>query len=211
MIINVAKEHAKLSGIYSITNTSNGKIYWGQTKHFLKRAVAHCSSLIKNNHRNPYLQNAYNLDNNAFIFRVYLIESDKTKKDSIEEELIELFGNNCYNIQTKAVPDPSIFSHTPEETRAKMTAAQKARHAKKPVSEETRVKMSVAQKGIPRGPVSEEARAKMSVAQKGKVMPPFSTEHRAKLSASAKARWAKKNIETQEAMLNMDIANDASD
>lgn len=181
MQIIIAKEHEKLGGIYSIINKTNGKIYWGQTKNFLKRALQHCSDLVKNRHCNSHLQRAYNLDNTAFVFTVYLVESDKTKKDYIEEELIELFGDRCYNIEIKACPEKSTFSHTPEETRAKLSAALKGRV----VSEETRAKMRAALKGRV---MSEESRAKMSAAQKGKVRAPRSEEYRAKLRAAGKAQ-----------------------
>lgn len=191
MQIIIAKEHEKLGGIYSIINKTNGKIYWGQTKSFLKRALEHCSCLIKNKHGNPHLQNAYNVNNTAFVFNVYVIENDKSKRDSIEEEFIELFGKNCYNIQTKAVPAASTFSHTPEETRAKMSAAQKG----KVMSQESRAKMSVAKKGKVR---SEEHQAKISAANKGRVA---SEEHRAKISAANKGR-----VHSEESRANMSAA-----
>lgn len=202
MQIIIAKQDKKLGGIYSITNTSNGKIYWGQTNNFIARAYRHASELKKGTHTNRHLQSAYNLDNSAFVYRVYVIEADKTEKCSIEEQLIELFGENCYNIETKAITPKSKFSATPEETRAKISAANKGRLH----SEESRANMSAGRKGMV---LSEEHRAKISAGHKGKVRSEehqaklnatmkgrvASEESRAKMSAAAKARWTKKKAQ----------------
>lgn len=48
------------SGIYTITNLINRKVYVGSAYNFKRRFKAHCSTLKNNIHRNKKLQNSYN-------------------------------------------------------------------------------------------------------------------------------------------------------
>lgn len=49
------------SGVYTITNTINGKIYVGSsTSNIYRRLIQHKVDLKRNIHRNSYLQNSYN-------------------------------------------------------------------------------------------------------------------------------------------------------
>lgn len=52
--------HHIFSGIYSITNTIDKRIYIGSSKNIYKRYLDHCSYLKKNKHHNYHLQNFYN-------------------------------------------------------------------------------------------------------------------------------------------------------
>lgn len=53
--------YKNLSGVYTITNLINGKIYVGScSKSFKQRWSAHRNDLKNNKHRNTYLQRAYN-------------------------------------------------------------------------------------------------------------------------------------------------------
>ena len=49
-----------ISGIYSITNIKNGKMYIGSSKDINQRLKAHYRELKKGKHINTYLQNSYN-------------------------------------------------------------------------------------------------------------------------------------------------------
>lgn len=49
-----------ITGIYTITNIINNKMYVGKTKNFQKRKNEHFLALRKNIHNNQYLQNAVN-------------------------------------------------------------------------------------------------------------------------------------------------------
>jgi group I intron endonuclease len=51
----------KISGIYSITNTINNKIYYGSSNDCEHRWNQHKSLLNKNKHKNLHLQNSWNL------------------------------------------------------------------------------------------------------------------------------------------------------
>lgn len=50
----------KVSGIYSIRNTINGKIYVGSAVNLYKRRLNHLSTLRRNTHKNPHLQASFN-------------------------------------------------------------------------------------------------------------------------------------------------------
>ena len=54
----MAKE--KICGIYCIKNTVNNKVYIGQSNNIEKRFYEHKRTLVNNNHRNIYLQRAWN-------------------------------------------------------------------------------------------------------------------------------------------------------
>ena len=51
---------SKISGIYKIVNTVNGKKYVGSAVDIKRRWQAHKLRLRKNNHHSPKLQNAWN-------------------------------------------------------------------------------------------------------------------------------------------------------
>ena len=50
----------KINGIYSITNTINGKVYYGSSVDCERRWYQHKSSLNKNIHKNYHLQSSWN-------------------------------------------------------------------------------------------------------------------------------------------------------
>lgn len=60
-----------MKGIYKITNTSNGKVYIGQSKNLINRKQNHFYWLGKNEHHNQPLQKAYNkYGKESFIFEI---------------------------------------------------------------------------------------------------------------------------------------------
>lgn len=69
-------------GIYSIRNTTSGKIYIGSSKNVYYRIAKHKHMLIKDKHDNPHLQNSFNI-HGADKFEVTLVERCS------EEELAE--------------------------------------------------------------------------------------------------------------------------
>jgi group I intron endonuclease len=52
--------HKKISGIYIITNTINGKVYIGSAKSIFTRLHRHRYMLDKNKHTNRHIQSSYN-------------------------------------------------------------------------------------------------------------------------------------------------------
>jgi group I intron endonuclease len=67
------------SGIYSITNIINNKIYIGSAKSFSNRWNKHKSDLMANRHHSNHLQNAWNMYKpNNFEFKIIeIIENVK--------------------------------------------------------------------------------------------------------------------------------------
>lgn len=169
---------AKVSGIYVIVNTKNGKVYVGQAQDFHTRWCKHKRTLNSNRHDNRHLQSAWN-KYGAKVFRFQKLEYCSIEiLDEREQHYLDVYmpKGMCYNI------DPNV-RHTrrgtlcSEETRRKLSNAAKTRP---PVSEETRRKLSEASRGRTK---SEETRRKLSEAGKGRK---HTGETCRKLSVSAK-------------------------
>lgn len=160
------------SGIYTITNTVNGKVYIGSTKDFSARWVLHKSDLRLNRHGNPHLQSSWNkYSEEAFEFGVLEYLDDLKKLHLAERfwcEVYKLEGKELYNIGTPGKAPMLGKKHT-KESKRKMSAA-KMGHG---VSEESRCKMSRSAKN--RLPISEKTRRKMKTRS-------YSKETRLKMS-----------------------------
>lgn len=57
-------------GIYRIRNTSNGKVYIGQSVNIEQRWRQHLYELRRDSHHSPHLQYAYNQDPDSLVFEV---------------------------------------------------------------------------------------------------------------------------------------------
>lgn len=57
-------------GIYKIVCRANGKIYIGQTKNMGNRKEQHWSALMRNHHKNKYLQADWNKYKGSFAFEI---------------------------------------------------------------------------------------------------------------------------------------------
>lgn len=87
--------------IYQIKNLVNGKLYIGQTINYKSRKDKHLSLLRRNDHHNPYLQNAYNkYGEDAFEFSIlHEEECDQDRLNELEEYYINKYNSyrNGYN------------------------------------------------------------------------------------------------------------------
>ena len=179
----------KITGIYKIVNTVNGKKYVGSAVDIKRRWQAHKLRLRKNNHHSPKLQNAWNKHGeSSFTFSV-IEECEPIKEVLLGREQhwidkLQACGHNGYNIGKFAGSSMLGRKHSKE-------AIEKISIASKNMSQESRKKQSESIKGRI---ISEESRARMSEAQRNR--PPVSEEARTKMSESAKAR-AKRESENR--------------
>lgn len=169
----------KQSGIYRITNLSNGRVYIGSATPFKRRWNRHCNALIQGRHKNHYLQADFNkCGSDAFVFNVLEVV-EGTREDILAREQIylDLYHDDClqcYNM-CKIAGSTEGYKHS-SESKAKIAASSKGRR----LTPETCAKLSISSTGKKMSP---EAKAKMSAAKKL-----MSDETKAKISAANKGR-----------------------
>lgn len=90
--------NTKLTGIYTIRNLVNNKVYIGSTKKsFASRKIRHLGLLRKNIHYNEHLQNAWNYyGEQNFSFEILFICSPN-ECEKYEGEFIKLYSSNNRN------------------------------------------------------------------------------------------------------------------
>ena len=176
------------SGIYSIKNTINGKIYIGSSKEVNERLSTHKRELLLNKHVNEHLQSAYNkYGEDAFKFEV-VCECDELNLLEMEDYYIKEFdtlnrdkGYNLVSADRKTIlkSTKDKISNTLKEgylsgrikISDKCVSIMKSRtginnhNFNKPMSEEQKRLISLSRMGKK---ASEETRAKMSMDRKGK-------------------------------------------
>lgn len=195
----------KKSGVYIITNLSNGNVYIGIARNLGNREVEHFRSLRRNTHFNSHFQRAYNkYGEESFQFNIYKrcdIETAKT----IEVELIAQYRNSLgkkhvYNMTGGGEGGRMGLPHT-KETKEKISFANSGSGNGmfgRNVSQEERDAQSERTRGekaywfgkkhteetkrkignSSRGRRHTEAdKRKQSLAQLGKKMPPRTQEH----------------------------------
>ena len=166
------------AGVYLIRNLHTGDVYVGSTSVTIARRWAqHRNDLRGGQHRNPWLQRAWNkYGADMFAWEVLEHAEGRDAVLACEQRWIDHYwggrmGVDCYNVLPTA---GSTAGHIMSpETRAKMGAAKRGRL----VSPETRAKMS-------RYTASPETRAKISAALRR-------PEIRAKINAGQRERQRK--------------------
>ena len=171
-------EHAFPStpGIYVILNRVNEHLYVGSAVNLIHRKRHHLSYLSRGQHKNPYLQRAYDAyGSDAFLFGV--IEQVEHADQLLAREQYYLDTLNPeYNIARTA--GSNLGLKTSPETREKMRAARVA-HPQMLLQME---QLNAARRGKH---LSPEHRAKITANQLGKKLSP---EQRAKMSAAHRGR-----------------------
>ncbi len=159
--------HEKDSGIYKILNTHTGRVYIGQAKQFDDRWPRHRRDLYKKKKKTPILQNDFNkclkeLGHDDFL-EFYVLEvlpgTTRLQRNPFEEKWISIFDipDKIYNIEKHpASGDPSCFSHTPEETKVKLSIAVKKMWENKDI----RIKITELSKQRWQNPKYRESRTK---------------------------------------------------
>ena len=223
----------KISGIYLIVNTVNGKVYVGQAVDIQRRWRRHKTDLRGGYHTNKRLQRAWNkYSEGTFEFRVLELCSVE-QLDLREQFYLNYYMTErcCYNIAKDVRASSRGIQHT-EESKLKMSISAKHRsveHRRRlseanknrpPISSETRLRLSVSHMGKT---LTAETRLKKSLAMRGKNHPNFgkrlSDETRAKMKEAAQSRppiseatrvkrsqALKGRVRTEEAKLHMSIA-----
>lgn len=113
------------SGVYKITNTTNGKFYIGSSKDIEQRFDEHKKKLKNNSHINPILQNSWNYyGENNFTFEILEECENYIEREQYYLDTFQPYKGTGYNINKGATGgDP--FTHNPnkELIREKMKLA----------------------------------------------------------------------------------------
>lgn len=139
-----------MSGIYSILNKINGKIYVGQSVNPSKRGTDHRCKLNNNTHINPHLQKAWNkYGESAFEFNILEYCSEEDLNDN-ESWWVDYFNSTDrdegYNIESGGKSNYTVS----EETREKFIGKNNPMYGKsgelsprfgKKLSDETKQKI----------------------------------------------------------------------
>lgn len=196
---------SKRMGIYIIYNVLSKKYYVGSSVDVDRRLSGHLNNLRKGTHDNAHLQRAFiKHGETCFVWGLAEEVKDREHLLSVEQEWIDLVGD--YNICRVA---GNTLGWTPtEETRARMSAAQKGEnnpmfgvkrpeisalmsevHKGRKLSDEHKAKMSAALKGK-RGPWNDPDKAAkiLEAARLGRLGKPHDEETRRKISEKIKGR-----------------------
>lgn len=205
-------ENLNVSGVYVITNTSNGKVYVGSAVNVRRRWGEHRRTLRLGSHHSRTLQRAWmKYGEQSFHLHVVCVLTDKTGLVICEQSWLDKLRpfdpSRGYNINPTA--QSRLGAKWTPERRAEFSASRKGfckgktlTHEHKQAlmngrnaagfSEETRRKMSEAARARARPPLSEETKRKIGEANRGRKLPPVAESTRAKLSAAAKVDWQKR-------------------
>ena len=159
------------SGIYSIWNLDNDKVYIGSGVMVKRRWGEHIGLLRKGNHHSQHLQRAYDLFGESRLSFEVIEYCEPHKLIEREQYWIDglaAYGKTGYNVNPKA--GSSLGVKRSAETRAKISEAKKGKPAWN--------------KGLKTGPQSPELIAKRIAPLRGKLRPPevaekISETHRA--------------------------------
>ncbi len=175
----------KVSGVYKITCTANGKVYVGSAIDVKSRIRNHKSSLNCDRHHNSHLANAWRkYGAETFLFEIIEEIDDTARLIEREQWWIDRLDTvkSGFNIRPRAESCRGI-KHS-EQSKQNMSKAQKGLK-KKPLNEEQRRHISEIHRGKT---LTEEHRQKISKAMSGRKCKPMTEEHLANLSKARKGK-----------------------
>ena len=186
----------RISGVYEIKNTVNGKVYIGSSRDMGYRWDCHRYGLSMGIHYNPHLQNAWcKYGESVFVFDVLEEVSDESQLRDREQfwldEAQACKSDRGYNVARDTAN--SFEGHVlSEESRRRMSESHKGEKNHnwgRVFSEETRERMSRAKKGRKLSPRECKRRSEST---RGEKNPNFgkkaSSETRLKMSEKARKR-----------------------
>lgn len=161
----------KIQGIYAIRNTSNGKVYVGQSMDILGRWQNH-HVLLRAGNNTPHLQGAWNrYGEGSFVFEVLERVVEARLLSEREGHYCELFKsydrNFGYNLK---IVGPDGHASYSEESRQKMSGAKRGKPGPllgRKFTPEHREKLSSAKMGLKLGPRPDSVKEKISLTKKG--------------------------------------------
>jgi predicted GIY-YIG superfamily endonuclease len=113
------------SGIYSIKNISNDRIYIGSAANFYKRYNSHRSFLTHGTHINKFLQNDWNKtgDPSKFVFQIEMLCQKENLAQEEQKFLDKVFDNQkqCYNFLP--IAGSTLGTKRTPETRQKISSS----------------------------------------------------------------------------------------
>ncbi|MFA6049850.1 MAG: NUMOD3 domain-containing DNA-binding protein [Candidatus Paceibacterota bacterium] len=197
------------SGVYKITNTQNGRVYFGSAKEFKERWKHHAKTLIQQKHHNRFLQADFlKCGASAFVFEVVeIVEGDKLARTTAEQVFVNRFfdtGKQCYNLKKDTACAQGSMPGCSEETKRKIGEAARGRklslEARENIRQAALNRSPEAQEKINEGHKNMSPETKEKMVELGKLMAqknlkkvqelltgkPLSTEHRQKLSEAHK-------------------------
>lgn len=203
---SISDSQDKISGVYTITCTANGRVYVGSSADIKTRFSYHLWQLRNGIHENRHLLNAWNkYGEAAFVFRMIEAVPDHARLIEREQFWMDRISPGRTGFNIRHIADSNLGLKHSEETKRKMSEAQRGQkrgpiseeHKRKlndawrgqKHSEETKLKISKAHRGRKH---SEESRRNMSAAHLGEKKAPRSEEHQWKLN---EARRGKKHSE----------------
>ena len=192
--VNMSTE-PKISGIYKIVNTGNGKKYVGSTVNVKKRWNEHRRDLRQNKHHSPYLQRAWNkYGEDTFEFLI-IEECEPVKKILIEREqfwidTVHAYGKTGYNVAKTAGASMAGMKHT-KSTLKKMRGRN--------WTEEQRLGISGENNHMYGRTHTPEVKEKLSELGKGKT---HTEEHKEKIKGEGNPMYGKKHTEESKARMS---------
>lgn len=153
------------SGIYTIENLVNGKLYVGYSTEIKDRWRAHKTELQRNVHKNTYLQHAWNLYGKEMFKFEILVECEERFLKSEEHYWCNMLNvhNREYGYNIKRT-NPSLelpyIQGIPWSEERKRALSIKCKQEGKTLSEDAREKARLVNKGRKEKPETKEKRLK---------------------------------------------------
>lgn len=113
-----------MAGIYQIRNTRNGKLYIGQSTNLNHRKSCHFFDLKNNRHKNIYLQRAYNIEPDVFIFEIICVCKEDELND-LEIYFIDKYKTTNSRYGYNLDLGGNGAGRMSDETKAKLSKAKK--------------------------------------------------------------------------------------